>query len=277
MLVTMTSELRILSFNIWRSGGRSLDATIDAIRLAAPDIAGLQECDRRAGETIATALGAHWLADDNGHVILSRHPIVDAIGTTVDPWGGLGATIALDDERRVHFFDAHLHWIEYGPYYLHEGKSASFVLKRERAVRMGGLEELLTLMTPALASGEPTFLVGDFNAPSHHDYPESLAWPTSRLCVERGLEDSYRAVHPVRRLWSAERAFGYQEPGLTWSPLSTEEVRGVFDRIDFIHHAPGNGTKATRSSALDSSNCVEPWPSDHRAVLSTFTVEWSLR
>jgi len=258
-----------MSFNIWRSGGRSLERTISVLRSAAPDVVGLQECDRDTARVIAAQLEMDSAVDDDGNVILSRHPIARVIGRTRHPWGGLGVTVALSPERRVHVFDAHLHWASYGPYLLQEGRPAPFVLARERAYRMPGLHELLAIMDGALTSGEPTFLVGDFNAPSHLDYPDALAWPESVACHARGLSDSYRVLHPERRRYDPRTPFAFDEPGITWSPLTGEEPRGVFDRIDFVYFAAAKPQEAVE---LDALNSVEPWPSDHRAVLGTFAL-----
>src|SRR6185369_14550807 len=85
--------------------------------------------------------------------------------------------------------------------------------------RIAVLKPMATVL-PALASdGVPTFLTGNFNAPSHLDQPEAatksgaastqkLEWLASKLLADRGLIDSYRAVHadPVAK------------PGATWTP-----------------------------------------------------------
>lgn len=265
--------IRVMSFNIWRSGGRSLEATIDAIRLADVDVIGLQECRVETGRTIAKELELDWVDDEAGHVIASRFPIDRRIGTTDSEWGGLGATIRIGRDRTLHIFDAHLHWIEYGPYYLREGKEDAFIVERERAIRMPGLDELLDMMSPYLdeerAKREPVFLVGDFNAPSHLDYV-TLKWPTSVACEEVGLVDSYRALHAPRRRYDRTFSFDYDEPGITWTPLPEEEPHGAFDRIDFVY-AKGRATPV-ESSELDGRTGPATWPSDHRAVVSSFSV-----
>jgi endonuclease/exonuclease/phosphatase family metal-dependent hydrolase len=262
------SELKVMSFNIWRSGGRSLVATTDAIRSSGADIIGLQECNEETAQTLARDLGVNEVHDENGHAILTRFPIAK-VGSTRDVWGGLGATITVGRPElpRVHVFDAHLFWDEYGPYYLREGKSSSFVIERENARRMPGLAELFALMDPFVASADATLLVGDFNAPSHLDYVD-FAWPESIACLDRGLADSYRELHPQNRKYPG--AFALDEPGITWTPLSSEEPHGAFDRIDFIYYRSSRGLVPTSSTELDERNSVKPWPSDHRAVLTTF-------
>jgi endonuclease/exonuclease/phosphatase family metal-dependent hydrolase len=266
----MTTELRIMSFNIWRSGGRSLDRTIDAIRVSRPDVVGLQECNASAAEAIAGALGWDGVRDDQGHAILSRFPAT-SLGRTDDVWGGLGATIDLGERGRIHIFDAHLHYTDYGPYFLQDGRSTESVLDSELSIRMPGLEEILEMMTPALRSSErePAFLVGDFNAPSHLDYVD-VAWPESLACHDRGLVDSYRAVHPNNRRYPGP--FRFDEPGITWTPAIEEEPRGVFDRIDFVYYADSSRLRVMSAVEVDARCGVDPWPSDHRAVLSTFAM-----
>src|SRR5262249_4183996 len=115
--------------------------------------------------------------------------------------------------------------------------------------------------------GEPSFLVGDFNAPSHLDYADFL-WPESLACQAHGLADSYRVLHPENRTYPLP--FTSVEPGITWTPLTSEEPRGAFDRIDFIHYAMASAVTPIQSMELDARNCVRPWPSDHRAVMTTF-------
>jgi endonuclease/exonuclease/phosphatase family metal-dependent hydrolase len=268
MTPTEPSELRVMSFNIWRSGGRSLEATIEAIRRSNADIVGLQECRVETADTIAKALKFGGVHDPHGHAILSRWPTMP-IGSTTNPWGGLGATIQRDEKRRIHLFDAHLHYANYGPYALRGreafGPAVPEILAQEQAIRMPGLVELLDMMAPFIASGEPTFLVGDFNAPSHLDYA-TIPWPESLLCYARGLADSYRVVHPAARTYP--EAFAFDEPGVTWSPIVEEEPHGAYDRIDFIYWA--GRLNPVSSVELDGRNCVDPWPSDHRAVLTTF-------
>jgi len=249
----MRRELTVMTFNIWRSGGRSLDDTIDVLREMAPDIVGLQECKADVAEKIADALELGCVTDENAHAILTRGDLSDP-RTTRAQWGGLGATITFEDGSPIHFFDAHLHWDSYGPYHLKQGKELDYVLAEERRMRMPGLEEIFELMEPVIEGDEPTFLVGDFNAPSHLDY-DDLPWPTSLACEERGLVDAFREVS--------------EEPGITWTPIPEEEPHGAFDRIDFIHYVRRAHVRAESARIIDRA----PWPSDHRAVLATFFLD----
>jgi endonuclease/exonuclease/phosphatase family metal-dependent hydrolase len=258
------TELKILSFNIWVNGGRSLSNCIEVIRAAGADIVGLQECNAPTAQTVASNLG-FYAATDRDVSIVSRFRIVEEIPAS----GGRGVTIELAPGQRVHFFNCHLTAYPYGPYDLHDGKAQSFVLNQEHSTRMPALKQLLSAMAPHLAAAEPCFLTGDFNAPSHFDYT-AFPWPTSIACTNAGLSDSYVVAHPNNRRFPGP--FAFDERGITWTPLTNEEPKGVFDRIDFVYFSEGDGVVVKSAAELDGRNSVNPWPSDHRAVLSTFVL-----
>ncbi len=258
------TQLKVMSFNIWVNGGLSLSNCIEVIRSSGADIVGLQECNAATAQTIATRLGFH-VQPDGDNSIVSRYPILANIPTT----GGRGATILLGAGQRVHFFNCHLAAYPYGPYDLKNGQSQAFILNQEQTTRMPALTNLLVAMAPFLGGGEPCFLTGDFNAPSHFDYA-SFPWPTSVACVNAGLGDSYTELHLGNRKYPGQ--FASNEPGITWTPKTAEEPNGVFDRIDFVHYSKGDGTAPITSVELDERNSINPWPSDHRAVLTTFTI-----
>jgi GNAT superfamily N-acetyltransferase/endonuclease/exonuclease/phosphatase family metal-dependent hydrolase len=258
------TELKILSFNIWVNGGRSLSNCIEVIRAAGADIVGLQECNAPTAQTIASNLG-FYAATDNDASIVSRFRIL----TNIVASGGRGVTIELTPGQRAHFFNCHLTAYPYGPYDLHDGKTPSFVIAGENSTRMPALNQLLTAMAPYVSAAEPCFLTGDFNAPSHFDYT-AFPWPTSIACTNAGLSDSYFVAHPNNRKFPGR--FAFSEPGITWTPMTNEEPKGVFDRIDFVYFSAGDGVAVKSSTELDGRNSINPWPSDHRAVLSIFVL-----
>lgn len=106
-------------------------------------------------------------------------------------------------------------------------------------------------------------LTGDFNAASHLDYGDGPSWPCSMLCASHCLLDSFAEA---RRL-----GFAAIEPSKTWPAREDQGPTGIHDRIDFIYTSETLQVKFSRH--LDDSNCIENWPSDHRAVLSVF--DWS--
>lgn len=258
------TQLKVMSFNIWVNGGLSLSNCIEVIRSSGADIVGLQECNAATAQNIATRLGFHVQPDGDSSIV-SRHPILASIPTT----GGRGATILLETGQRVHFFNCHLAAYPYGPYDLKNGRTQAFIMNQEHTTRMPALTNLLAAMRPFLVGHEPCFLTGDFNAPSHFDYT-NFPWPTSLACVDAGLGDSYAELHPGNRKYPGQ--FAFDEPGITWTPKTNEEPNGVFDRIDFVHYSIGEGITPMTSIELDERNIINPWPSDHRAVLTTFTL-----
>ena len=135
-------------------------------------------------------------------------------------------------------------------------------------------------LKPVIATGMPVFLTGDFNSPSHLDWTEAAVgklaqvkfavdWPVSRLLADIGLSDSYRVVNPD----------AVAIPGLTWtagSPAPVVKDGETLDRIDWVLFANATPTASTvvgEAGGPDVGVGVSPWPSDHRAVLSTFEVE----
>jgi hypothetical protein len=90
-----------------------------------------------------------------------------------------------------------------------------------------------------------------------------VAWPTSLATVNAGFRDSYRIIHPDE----------VAAVGNTWTPIPG--ANEVHDRIDFVYSA-GTGLTTTNSqlvgeSATKADIVVSPYPSDHRAVVSTFS------
>ncbi|HTD85396.1 MAG TPA: endonuclease/exonuclease/phosphatase family protein, partial [Candidatus Binatia bacterium] len=265
------TTLKVMSFNVQVNGNGSggINQCVNAIQNSGADIVGIQEADGYALKSIASQLNWYFVQTGGGgkYGVASRYPIIKRIGETALDYGGVGATIELGPDQRVHLFNSHLYYTPYGPYQLQQGMSANQIINSENSVRMPGLNELLALASPFIASAEPTFLVGDFNAPSHLDYA-ALNWPESVACYNAGLADSYRVLHSGNR--SFPPAFGLAEPGITWTPNGlASEPNGVYDRIDFVYYSDGTPTSSTE---LDTRNSVNPWPSDHRAVITAFTI-----
>ncbi|MEU9700555.1 endonuclease/exonuclease/phosphatase family protein [Streptomyces sp. NPDC047981] len=148
--------------------------------------------------------------------------------------------------------------------------------------------------------GRLTMLAGDFNEPSHRDWTRRtrnlfdhngtvVEWTTTKAIEDAGFRDSYREINPdpVRTpgfTWPSDNAGA--EPGqLTWAPKADER-----DRIDFVFYHPdrrirlldsvivGPSTSIVRNERVEEpgrESFREPswtWPSDHKAVLSTFRV-----
>jgi len=145
------------------------------------------------------------------------------------------------------------------------------------------------------------FLGGDFNEASHLDWVAStkdkidhnglvIPWQNSLMLYKNGFKDSYRVKHPDPLKYP-----GFTFPAgnkdvavknLAWAPDADER-----ERIDFIYYYPNkllqlessfvvgpsmSILKNSRVEECSSDIFIKPvgiWPSDHKGVLSTFTLK----
>ncbi|MEU9449556.1 HAD-IA family hydrolase [Streptomyces sp. NPDC048277] len=264
-------ELRVMSWNLWLGGSRIDDhraKQVKAILDAGADVVGLQETAGTSARELAEALGWHHHAAGENLGIISRYPITARLGDPdVGFYGAGGVRIAVRPGREVDIWTAHLHYTPYGPYEFHfDGLAAAGLIAHEE-VRLGQMGEALRW----IGDGEvPVVLTGDFNCPSHLDWPE-VAWPVTRAAEEAGFRDSYREAHPDPAA----------APGHTWSPIHPVHEDGSGrpepqDRIDYVLHrglrvvdsrTHVSGTPAPWPEVADND-----WPSDHAAVVTTFAM-----
>jgi endonuclease/exonuclease/phosphatase family metal-dependent hydrolase len=266
-------ELKAMTFNIWLGGTRvDFDMVIEAIEVADADIVGIQEPGGNL-ERIADELG--WYHNHTQQTV-SRFPLVEppeADGDYVYAFVGPQHAVAVSN--------VHLTAYPYGPYELRDGATVEEVLQHEHDVHMQEMASRFASLPELADDGIPVFLLGDFNVPSHFDWTEETAeasdedfrialdWPVSVELDDLGFRDTYREIFPDP----------VSHPGYTWTPgypppeMTDDEVH---DRIDFVYAA---GPSTTTDSAVVAEDhpitdiVVEPWPSDHRAVVSTFDVE----
>jgi Endonuclease/Exonuclease/phosphatase family len=281
-----TIPLRVMSFNIFYGGDElnlrtrqfckdaagcpeTLDQVAAAIRASRADVVGINEATMNTCP-LAQKLGWHCSPRTQ---IISRYPIVDPPGAN-----GLYVFVEPLPGRVVAVSDVHLPADPYGPYELRDGASLAEVLELENDLRVPDIQDELSALPPLAARGIPVFLTGDFNSPSHLDWTQAVAdqradvpfpvqWPVSEALAAAGFEDSFRVAHPnpVTR------------PGHTWTPGSPEgEKVEVHDRIDWVLSAgPAEATASSVVGEGGSPNtdiAVDPWPSDHRGIVSTFDV-----
>ncbi len=266
-------KLKVMVFNIWRSGVQlSLAQVAAAIRAADPDVVALQEPEGNS-RRIADMLGWSYV-DERVHLI-SRFPLF--MGTQDDVHFSY---VEVRHGQMVAVSNLHLPSDAYGPELVRDGKTLDEVLQGEADNRMYMLEPYAAAMPKVAASGIPVILGGDFNSPSHLDWTAAMTkarpavkyavdWPESKLMAESGFADSYRTVHPDP----------VAKPGLTWTPGYPHPFvrpQETHDRIDYIYSI---GAKAVESRIIgevggpDVDIGVDPWPADHRALVTTFEVE----
>ena len=179
--------LTVMTFNVWYGGVQVDFHQIGAaIRRADADIVGLQEPE---GNTRAIARSAGMPYVDESLHLISRYPLYAA------QRGGVRfAYAAIHPRKVVAITNVHLPSSPYGPELQRDGKSRRAILKNERVTRLSGLKPYLRPLAGLSDAGVPTFLVGDFNTPSHLDEP--FPWPVSRALTGAGFRDSYRGAHP---------------------------------------------------------------------------------
>lgn len=243
---------------------------VETIRAADADVVGLQE--GTANECVlADALS--WYCEPRLQLI-SRFPLVDPPGADGDY-----ALAEVVPGRFVALSNVHLPSDPYGPYWVRDGETRKAVLELERTTRLPAIRPQLEVLPGLVAAGFPVFLTGDFNSPSHLDWTPAVdavreevrypvVWPVSKALADAGFRDSYREVHPDP----------VAVPGFTWTPPGTLESvpDEVHDRIDWVL---ASGPAQTLDTALvgesggpDVDVERDPYPTDHRGVVSTFRV-----
>uniref|UniRef100_A0A914I5H6 Endonuclease/exonuclease/phosphatase domain-containing protein n=1 Tax=Globodera rostochiensis TaxID=31243 RepID=A0A914I5H6_GLORO len=319
--------LRVMSFNIWLSGKRvknGLKKISDQIKAVDPDIVTIQELQTvEVGRNLTDLLGAskwqlihHPNATYPDTAIITKHKFVseptgiqfqrnisdflfkedhflnDSIVTY-----GLGASVELDDRRRINIFSLHLDWKSYGPYAANNKQvnSKKQIMIGERNKEGYGRAQNIEQLIASEAfkkymglSDEQLFIVaGDFNSPSHLDWIEekkethggwTFEWPSTKLLTNEGFVDTYRHINPNV----------VKSPGETWSTVQKSvgpewdwTIPEPQDRIDFIFYKPNSFSRPIRSETFAGQGQLSPipdqweneWPSDHYAVITDFAMD----
>ena len=267
--------LKVLSLNTYFDSRAGVDVIADMITKTGADLVGLQEVNLTTAQ-LAEKLGMHYLQQDKRTALLSRFPI-EAV--TAKKYG---VSVTLDNGQKVGFLNAHttsfpnqphqlLHLPIGGGPYINTEKQAIWWADKTRG------REFRSIASEADAMGLPAIAVGDFNEPSHLDWTEETArigrhpikveWPGSKTLEKAGFKDSYREMHPNP----------VTHPGNTWTPTTAEDdPNDHHDRIDFVMYR-GSELKLVNSQVVgenlkNADIVIDPYPTDHRAVLSTFEV-----
>ncbi len=270
-----TAEFTLMDFNI-EYGGIQVDFAkiVEAAIAADADVIALEEAE---GNTQQLADEAGYPYANVRNQIISKYPIVDPPGAD-----GRYVFIELAAGAVVAVSNVHLPSDPYGPYDVRDGKTADEVITLETTTRLPAIQERLDVLPALVDAGIPTFLTGDFNAPSHLDWTAAtvgirphilypLDWPVSRAVEAAGFRDAYREIHPDP----------VTHPGLTWwagRPLVDDypDHADPQDRIDIIYVSGEATTTAVgivgEVGGPQVDIAIDPWGTDHRAVTATFTV-----
>jgi endonuclease/exonuclease/phosphatase family metal-dependent hydrolase len=272
---TETAQVRVMQFNIEYGGTLvDFDSVPAAIEAAGADVVALQEA---YGNTCRVAKAAGWEYCDVRTQTISRYPLI-----TPQERGALEVLVAVEPGQVFAVINVHLSSAGYGPNKAAAGASQSELVAGERQ-RLSELQPALDAAARLQEQGVPVVLTGDFNSPSHRDWTVATArmyehvsavpWPVTRAVEDAGLIDAYRAIYPDPAT----------HPGLTW-PASRPKVGSYnpgpagkpADRIDMTFTTDDitvrNAEVVGEESAPDSDISVEPWPGDHRGVVTTLEV-----
>ncbi len=300
--ISTGKTIRVMSFNLWHGGdgcGLSKDSSIrfqlEAIRKAKADAAGFQEQTDNKGEArarvLADSLGWNCYIISSSRAVISRFPMKAINVTRTQPENHHGSAgnnaqavlLQVNAKQQIVFGVLHLMYTPYEPYDIADKKimTTKQAEASARKARLHEVEFMLGQIKPYLQKGMPVVLVGDFNEPSCLDWTDqairnrkdkelkfAVNWPASRLILNSGFRDAYRTIYP-----DVSKKSGYtwtSRPGLWRTPE-------IHDRIDLIHTTKKNikikgAWIAGEESAL-SDIVVEPWPSDHRAVVAELVIQ----
>ena len=270
-------NLRVMEFNIEYGGTVvSFDSIVRAVQAADADVVGVEEGEGNIPR-LAKALGYPFY--DVRLQVVSRFPLIDP------PHGdGLYLFVETAPGEVVALANVHLPAGPYSPNLVRRGAERSTILEIERRVRVPAVEPSVTALTGLVDQGIPALLLGDFNTPSRLDWTPATVglreqihypvnWPVSRYVEDAGLRDTFREAHPDP----------VENQGLTW-PSGRPHPPGVWspgpnapaDRIDFIYAAGDIHTLGSdvvgESGGPDVTIDVDPWGTDHRAVVSQLSV-----
>ena len=279
-LSNFDDSFNVMTFNTWYSaqyGFGGLGRVSEIIAELNIDIIGFQETNPSSIIEIKSLLNNYegyeqlYSPSSQSNIsIISRFPISEIYDYNIY---GIGADVLINTDT-VKFVSSHLTAEPYGPYGLYEGLSINEVIENELSTRyIENLDIYNQIINNSSNNPQlPVIYVGDHNTPSKLDwglnninqnFGFSIEWPVSEFLLNNNFYDSYRLVNPSI----------YDDIGLTWSPGYPKNDFGswdVHDRIDMIYfkHGLNNKLYPINSYIYD----CDPWPSDHRAVVTEFAI-----
>lgn len=285
------------------NGVTARQRALNILKESGADIICMQETYGSAA-FIAEALGYDYYTTGSraNLCIFSKYPLVDDGATPGHSSGSfIKATVVLPSGKKVRVHNVHLSPGGLHLQYLRSSDvSDQDAVNADKAHRFASINPYLNneSIQADLANADeiPVIFAGDFNWVSHLDHTAEtkaaglnddriLAVPTSLLMAERGFSDTYRACYPV----VTKKTLGYTWSTVgvewTWVPdrdfipatgKEGEEPFGLYGRIDYIYSRGAMLTpKASEVIATYRTDAVSnfpDFPSDHAAVLTTFTL-----
>jgi endonuclease/exonuclease/phosphatase family metal-dependent hydrolase len=284
-----------MTFNIEGGGGErrvSWKKVVEVIKKGKADIVGIQEiencetedlCHRIDMKDLAEYLGMYYyeipviypnICGETG--ILSKYPILNSLQNSTNSKASkkpkLGVTIDVNGEL-IEFYCVHFTDFPYQPYQILgidygnqiHTQEEEHIIRSAKLARGKGLKNLKKEIVK-LPKDRIAIIVGDFNEPSHLDWtlraqkmgihPKRIRYPTVKKLETFGFVDTYRTVYPDE----------IKNPGYTWSAYPEKLTHE--DRIDFILTRIPKKHKIIKSHVIGEKQ-IKPYPSDHRAVVST--------
>ncbi|UNK69980.1 endonuclease/exonuclease/phosphatase family protein [Microbacterium sp. H1-D42] len=178
--------------------------------------------------------------------------------------------------------------------------SEQILAANEASGRPAAADEVIADIAAEREAGRIVILGGDFNEPPALDWTSDAAdlfdhngvaikWQTTQKLLDAGLVDSFREMYPdpvanPGFTWPSDNE-AFETTDLTWAPEADER-----DRIDYIFAVPderltieSSTVVGPQSSIVRNERVVDDsadeiltpkaaWPTDHKAVLTRFTV-----
>ena len=289
--VENTTNLRVLSWNIWHGGhskahpGKSCEGAHGILKKSNADVILMIETYGCSNQ-VADELGYyHRLISDNLS-IYSKYPIVktylfpDSISTF--NFGGVELDV---NGKRVRVFDTWLHYLPDATLVPTDKSEAEIIAWDKAGTRDDEIKKIMEVLKPFMAEADriPMIMGGDFNIHSHLDWTEAtknlynhngvvVKWPVSQVMEENNFKDSFRELHP-----NPEKEL--KELGPTWN-WGEKGWNDRLDRIDYIYYQ-GKTIQAVKSesyyediaASLDFYGESFFYPSDHGLVITDFELK----
>ncbi|MNK56237.1 hypothetical protein D3C87_752670 [compost metagenome] len=269
------NALKLLQWNIWHGGvhmgNNGKNRVKELIRSTSADIICMQEA-YGTQQMLADSLNFKMItASANANLALfSRYPITKL--TAKEPFKSTPGIITLPNARQILVADWWLRYAyrpEYTDYYLNKGLDVNDWIKED--AMLGAADATVNMDTdidPVVKGTDMAVIVsGDFNSGSHLDWTARaaplhngygpVAFPISKLMLDRGYTDTYRAINPNE----------LSHPAGTFAAIFGHLQTS---RIDYIYYK-GTGIKPIASKIIRTAPEIDDvWPSDHAAVLTAF-------